>query len=178
MLNEDSKRYGPLRSTAAVKPRVTSPEPAFYALGSGETLVALRGGDVPAAQRLEARSADETLPENALHYDITGGLNENCVRVLWAEEKPRWLCLRTYTGAQYMDLEAKKRPPAVFALAGDDAYAYCDKNPCEMCSFRCKNGFVLFAFFEKYGLVRLELNRIASTQGSLDYRTRTPQHNQ
>ncbi|MGI5978663.1 MAG: hypothetical protein ACOX66_04085 [Oscillospiraceae bacterium] len=179
MLSEDSKRYGPLRSTAAVKPRVTTQEPAFYAGESGDVFIALNGADIPGARRQDTRDATEVLlDENALRYDIVGGLNENCVRVFWTEDKPQWLCLRTYTGVQYMDLSAKKRPPAVFALAGDDAYAYCDKNPCEMCSFRCKNGFVLYAFFEQYGLVRMELNRIASTQGSLDYRTSTPQRNQ
>ena len=63
-----------------------------------------------------------------------------------------------------MFLDGKTRPPAVFALGGKDAYAYCDKDPCEKCSFRCKNGFVLYAWFEEYGLYAMPINQIASSR--------------
>lgn len=69
-----------------------------------------------------------------------------------------------------METGARKRSPAVFALAGEDAYAYCDKDPCEMCSFRCKNGFVLYACYGGV-LYAVPVNRIAVTSGSPESRT-------
>ena len=178
----DAKRIGPLRCLAATKPRIDRPPISFFRCAVCGSVLR---GTLPegkncgeSAERLAPKPAEE-LPEGLeLSYDITGGLNENCIRVFWQGKNPDWLCLDTFTGAQHMEIKSKKRPPAVFALASEDAYAYCDKNPCEKCSFRCKNGFVLYAWYEGEGLYSLPLNQIAATPGSSEYMTRTQQHNQ
>ena len=52
----------------------------------------------------------------------------------------------------------------VFGLAGEDAYAYCDKDPCVECTFRCKRGFGLYYYFEELGVVYLPLDRMCARQ--------------
>ena len=169
---------------ASAKPRMTLPEPGFFRCGTcGAVFCDFTGrAAAPACcgmemERLVPRDADALFESGALRYDIVGGLNENCLRAFWRDTAPEWLCLLTYTGGQYMKISEKKRPPAVFALAGEDAYAYCDKDPCEMCSFRCKNGFVLYAFMGG-ALYALPVSRIAATSGSPESRTSGPQHSQ
>lgn len=54
----------------------------------------------------------------------------------------------------------KKWPPIVFALADEDAFAYCDKNPCVECTFRCKRGMEIYAYVDNIGLVILPLDRM------------------
>ncbi|MFB0919259.1 MAG: hypothetical protein QMB62_00020, partial [Oscillospiraceae bacterium] len=145
----EAKRVGPCRYLAASKPRIDRAPISFFLCHTCKTVLK---GTLPEgkscetfccgkkAERLIPKPAEE-LPEGiSLTYEIVGGLNENCVRVFWSGISPHWLYLETFTGGQHIDI--KKRPPAVFALAGEDAYAYCDKDPCEKCSFRCKNGFV------------------------------------
>ncbi|MEA4896081.1 MAG: hypothetical protein VB064_12605 [Oscillospiraceae bacterium] len=182
---DEKKRIGPLRYLAASKPRISREPVAFFQC---KTCGAILSGTLPErggcellccgvkAGRLLPRPAEDLPSGIGLTYDIVGGLNENCVRVFWEGKCPDWLFLETFTGWQHMDI--KKRPPAVFALAGEDAYAYCDKDPCEKCSFRCKNGFVLYAWYEGEGLYSLPLNQIAATPGSSGSTTRTPPHNQ
>ena len=55
----------------------------------------------------------------------------------------------------------KKFPPLVFALAAEDAFAYCNKIPCEECAFRCKSGFELYALIEGVGIVKRSMDRIS-----------------
>ena len=47
----------------------------------------------------------------------------------------RWFGLKTFTGMQHKYVTPKKWPPVVFALADEDAFAYCDKNPCVPVSY-------------------------------------------
>ena len=178
-------RVGPCRYLAASKPLMDRAPVSFFrchvcgavlrgTLSEGKDCELFCCGEK--AERLVGLPAEELPQGTDLSYDIVGGLNENCVRVFWTGKSPDWLYLETFTGGQHRSI--KKRPPAVFALAGEDAYAYCDKNPCEKCSFRCKNGFVLYAYFEGLGLYSLPLNQIAATQGSEANMTKTPPHNQ
>ena len=171
-MSEESRRIGPCRCMASAKPQMQLPEPGFFRCEScGAVLCDFAGGARPPAccgaemQKLLPLDAQALFQSGALRYDIVGGLNENCLRVFWRDKVPSWLYLLTYTGGQYMKTDAKKRPPAVFALAGEDAYAYCDKDPCEMCSFRCKSGFVLYACYDGT-LYALPVNQIAATSGS------------
>lgn len=183
----DPRRIGPLRYLAASKPRMDRPPISFFrcsdcgnvirtTVSENKTVELLCDGHC--MERLIPKNT-ESLPEGSeLHYDIVGGQNENCIRVFWSGKRPTWLYLETFTGGQHMVIKENKRPPAVFALAGEDAYAYCDKDPCEMCSFRCKNGFVLYAWYENDELYSVEINRIAATPGSSESTTRTQQHSQ
>jgi len=181
------RRIGPRRYLAAAKPQIDRPPIRFFRCSSCGTILR---GTFPAdsdcrlsccGQNCEplVPISEEMLPEcRSLSYDIVGGLNENCVRAFWQGKNPDWLYLETFTGGQQMFLKSKKRPPAVFALSGEDAYAYCDKDPCVKCSFRCKSGFVLYAYFEGEGLYALPINQIAATPGSSASMTKTLPHNQ
>ena len=101
-----------------------------------------------------------------LSYLIFGSQNENAIKAYWEcddpEEKPLWVWLRTFTGGQLKYLSPKKRSPLLFGLADEDAYAYCDKDPCVECTFRCKRGFELFYYFPKRGVLRLPLERMTA----------------
>ena len=171
-MSDESRRIGPCRCMLSAKPLMQLPEPGFFRCTEcGAVFCDWTGkAKAPACcgaemQRLIPQDAETLVQSGALRYDVVGGFNENCIRVFWSGETPSWLYLLTYTGGQYMQLSAKKRSPAVFALAGEDAYAYCDKDPCEMCSFRCKNGFVLYACCDG-ALYAVPVNRIAATSGS------------
>lgn len=172
-MNPESARIGPCRYLAAAKPRLERELVSFLRCGVCGTVLtglpspAMNGLPVccgSSMEKLTPRQAEE-LPGGTLDYDIVGGLNENCVRAYWTGQKPAWLYLETFTGGQLFYLDEKSRSPAVFALGGKDAYAYCDKDPCEMCKFRCKSGFSLYAYYEGEGLFVLPLNRIGSSHG-------------
>ena len=116
------------------------------------------------AEVLTATPNDALPKDLRLDYQITGGLNENCVVVTWGKERPSWIYLETFRGGQYVDVEPRSYKE-VLAFAGKDAYAYCDKIPCAECSFRCKHGFVIYAYLPDTGLVSLEMNRISTAKG-------------
>ena len=108
-----------------------------------------------------AESAGDSLK---VSYQITGGYNDNAVRVSWraesSEYKPEWIYLKTFTGGYLKYIGDAKRSPLVFALADTDAFAYCDEDPCLECVFRCKRGFVIYVYNEKAGLIEIPLDKM------------------
>lgn len=105
----------------------------------------------------------------AFAYRIVGGYDANAVQVTWdlaphlaqrAEHPVRlaWVVLKTFTGLQIKYPLPGKKAPLVFALADEDAYVYCDEPVCQECTFRCKQGMVLYGAFEGVGVVRLPLS--------------------
>ena len=75
----------------------------------------------------------------------------------------------TFTGMQHKYVTPKKWPPVVFALADEDAFAYCDKNPCVQCTFRCKREFEIYAYVENIGMVVKHLDEwVAPGSASTD----------
>lgn len=154
---------------------VAGNRPASFS-GTGRTLV----GEPPYAhldaassccgrpmERLRAVDAEELPPGIELDYAIVGGYNNNAVKLSWRIEREgcslSWAALKTFTGVQLSYVMPKKRSPLVFALADEDAYAYCDEDPCLECIFMCKRGFVFLAYVEGFGLVRLPLERAVAT---------------
>lgn len=130
----------------------------------------LTGDTGPGALReLPLLSADE-LPEGLeFGYRIVGGYDANAVQVRWrvpadlagkdgAPVALRWAALKTFTGLQVKYPLPNKRPPLVFALADEDAYVYCDEPVCKECTFRCKQGLVLYGAFAGVGIVRVPLS--------------------
>ena len=179
-MNDESRRVGPCRYLYTQKPRVTRESVSFFRCEKCKTV--LRGWPTDGCKanivccgepmkRLMPKTLEELPTGRKLSYQILGGLNENCAKISWSGEQPLWLYLETFSGGQYMELGGKKRYSAVFAFAGEDAYAYCDKDPCQQCSFNCKNGFVLYACYEDGEVFEMPLNLIAATQGSPEHRT-------
>jgi hypothetical protein len=99
-----------------------------------------------------------------MNYLIVGGFNNNAIEFIWEsidkDTVPTWVMLKTFTGTQTKYIMPQKRSPLVFALADEDAYVYCDEDPCLECMFRCKLGFVFYVFVPKLGLIRLPLTRM------------------
>ena len=134
-------------------PYAPAPDPATACGGSFE--------------RLATADASSQADRIELSYDVVGGFDSNALRVFWdvREEgcEPRWFALKTFTGMQVKYTLPGKRAPIVFALGDEDAYAYCDEDPCIGCTFRCKRGFELYGYVERIGLVKLEVHREAVT---------------
>lgn len=99
-----------------------------------------------------------------LEYQIIGGYNDNAVRVTWnstaGKNAPEWIYLKTFTGGYLKYVSETKRSPMVFALADTDAFAYCDEDPCLECVFRCKRGFIIYAYIGGAEVVEIPLDRM------------------
>lgn len=124
-------------------------------------------------ERIELVDAADVEDRFKLTYQILGGMNNNCINVNWRSVdstcKPRWFGLKTFTGMQYKYVTPKKWPPIVFALADEDAFAYCDKNPCVQCTFRCKREFEIYAYVENIGMAVKHLDEwVAPGSASTD----------
>lgn len=118
------------------------------------------------AERLIPGEAGEVAEQVTLTYQITGGYNDNAVRVSWRtgdkECTPQWIYLKTFTGGYLKYVTETKRSPMVFALADTDAFAYCDEDPCLECVFRCKRGFVIYVYAGAAGLVEIPLDKMTA----------------
>lgn len=118
------------------------------------------GKEMEAVSSIPNEQLDSSLQ---LDYKIRGSLNNNCIVVTWGKVKPEWILLESFRGSQFFYVENSFKE--VFALAGTDAYAYCDKDPCKECSFRCKRGFVIYALMPGIGIVKREVDRISTDKG-------------
>lgn len=186
------QEYSITRTRATWKPRVTADDLPFFQDEASETTLFAIAGKQPAFQSGTGRTLVAELPyahleENAapslekapfvemddlpegveMTYRIDGGFNNNCIVFSWSIEETTpyalsWVALKTFTGMQLKYLLPKKRSPLVFALADEDAFAYCNKIPCEECAFRCKSGFAIYARIEHLGIVRMPLDRISA----------------
>lgn len=117
----------------------------------------------------------EDLPEDiTLDFQFRGGFNANCVKVKWqikmgAPYKIEWVAIKTFTGTQLKYVTPKKYSPLTFAFADEDAYCYCDSDPCEECMFRRKYGMTSYVYVDGVGLVRMSFDRMrASGAGESD----------
>lgn len=164
------QRYSPRRSRATRKPSVTCPETVFYRCPKcGQVIQQLdrprEGGTLiccgTAMERLEPKQLAELPAGMRLDHRIVGGYNDNAVEFIWDGPcQLEWVFLRTFTGGCIKYPPPKKRPPIIFSLADEDAYAYCDESPCLECVFRCKRGFILYAYLSGVGLVELPIDRM------------------
>ncbi len=118
------------------------------------------GKEMEAVEPIPAAEVEDRFK---LTYEIAGGLNSNCIQVNWRSVdstcKPRWFGLKTFTGIMHKYVQPKKWPPITFALADEDAFAYCSKDPCIQCTFRCKREFEIYAWVENLGMVVKKLDQ-------------------
>lgn len=144
------------------------PAPLNHATGYHHGIISpmLRGGKVVLQERFCCVEAIELMNREKVTYSMgatRGSLNNNCIVVNWGQVKPQWLLLETFRGSQFVYVEHAYKE--VFALAGLDAYAYCDKDPCKECSFRCKRGFALYAYLPGIGVVVRPIDQILTDKG-------------
>lgn len=113
---------------------------------------------------LESKAPSEVLDKVLIDYKITGGYNENVVEVFWEIKKEtvciEWIYLKTFTGGQLKYVTNPKKTSFIFAMADEDAYVYCDEDPCLECTFRCKRGFEIYACIKGKGLIKIPLERM------------------
>ena len=165
------QEYGPRRSRATRKPSIQCPDVVFYRcdrcgmiherIGRAETRPEIRccGREMEELKPVPVSGAGEGI---SITYQIVGGYNDNAVRVSWKLDAPyelEWLYLKTYTGGYMKYLIPGKRPPMVFALADEDAFAYCDESPCLECVFWCKRGFVIYGYVTEKGLIEVPIDK-------------------
>lgn len=167
------QEFSPLRSRASRKPWPECPDIVLYRCRQcGGLYQALGSGSGPgpaccgaAMERLAPVSPGGLAPLVFLEYKIVGGFNNNAVQVFWetqeASARPAWIMLRTFTGSYIKYVAPQKAPPLIFPLSDEDAYVYCDRPECERCVFRCKKGFVIYAYSPSLGLVELGLDKVA-----------------
>ncbi|WP_411682250.1 hypothetical protein [Clostridium thailandense] len=166
------EEFGPRRSREAKKPKVLCPPLGFYQCrhcGSIFQALSLKERALPECcdeemERLEAQAPSEFSDEFLIDYKIIGGYNENVVEVFWKIKNKsisiEWVYLRTFTGGQLKYVVNPKKTTFVFALADEDAYVYCDEDPCLECVFQCKRGFEIYARIKEKGLIRVPLERM------------------
>lgn len=179
------------RSHATTKPRVSCEDLPFYhphlgsvALGLAGSGPSRLGGEIrtPTAEPayLDFFSENEEEKESAVSfvaledlpecvsvdYKFVGSFNNNALKVSWDirsdEYAIDWVAVKTFTGIQVKYVIPKKHSPLVFAFADEDAFAYCDKDPCIECKFRCKAGMVAYIAVRNLGIVRMPLERMAT----------------
>ncbi len=185
-----SQEFRITRTHATWKPRVTAEDIPFFEVGdSGDVLLGM-GGQTEAYHSGSGRSLVAELPYASAHsnevtathanlvsldevpegihlnYRIDGGFNNNCIVFEWSIDDPekcaiKWVCIKTFTGMQIKYVTPKKRSPLIFAFADEDAFAYCDKMPCEECAFRCKSGFYAYACISNVGIVKMPIDRVS-----------------
>ncbi len=182
------QKFGPRRCRDTRKPPADQcPDVVFYRCGECGALYVVTKGNNGKDRKTECceRMAELLLPvngivdsgqsqdftvqssvSNLITYEITGGYNDNAVRVFWKngrpELKPEWIYLKTFTGGYLKYVMDGKRAPMVFALADTDAFAYCDEEVCLECVFRCKRGFVIYAYFKESGLVEIPIDKMTA----------------
>jgi len=166
------REFSARRSRATTKPLVNCPKVTFCRCGVCGRVVQLldwQQSESPitcCGQTMEwlIPVAANTFPEVGLNYEIIGGYNDSAVRVSWNIEKPgcrpKWVYLHTFIGGYMKYVLPEKKPPLVFSLADEDAYAYCNESPCLECVFRCKRGFEIYAYIRNFGLIVLPLDRM------------------
>lgn len=153
MVERQARRRGPsiTRTKTRRKPPLLRQALDWYQAEDGQMLVSMLG---PAAglTPVAVQPADDA---HALTYQIYGGLDRNAIKVdvsaIADEHHLQWIALMTFTGMQYKRVTPGKTE-YIFALADEDAYAYCGKDPCEECVFKCKNGFMLYLACQEDGI--------------------------
>jgi len=113
---------------------------------------------------LEEKASSEISDEVLIDYKIIGGYNENAVEVFWKIKKGtisiEWIYLKTFTGGQLKYVTNPLKTSFMFAMADEDAYVYCDEDPCLECTFRCKRGFEIYVYIKEKGLIKIPLERM------------------
>jgi hypothetical protein len=168
------QEFASRRSKETKKPRVACPNVIFYCCRHCRSVyqaTSLKEGAIPMCcnermDKLEEKSHLELSNEISIDYKITGGYNENTVEVLWKIKgeniSVEWIYLKTFTGGQLKYVTNTKKASFRFAMADEDAYVYCDENPCLECVFQCKRGFEIYVHINGNELIKIPLERMHS----------------
>ncbi|MCI1964934.1 MAG: hypothetical protein LKJ17_02170 [Oscillospiraceae bacterium] len=162
-------KFGPRRARETSKPKPICGDPQFFLCEScGSVFQMIGAADVQASCcSAPMKKLQPVLWEPGcglqIEYQIVGGFNENAVRVVWSADtedfEPEWIYLRTFTGGQLKYVMSNQKS-IVFALAGTDAYCYCNEDPCLECTFRCKREFAIYVWNKTLGLLQIPMDKM------------------
>lgn len=160
----------------STKPTFIRPNPNFYRCpqcGAFLVTMAIRDATSPitcCGKTLVALRVNDTTTTDALAQQhqplmtISGGFESNTLSVtvgnpahpMTADHYLEWIFIYTFQGGQFKYLPPGAPPEATFALAGNDAYVYCDRPICKgkQCKFNCKRGFSAYTWCNQHGLWR------------------------
>lgn len=171
----ENQKFGVRRSRETTKPKANCPEALFYYCshcGSVFQGTIIRNACIPSCcnEKMALLKPKEFLDFSSsilINYRIIGGYNENAVEVLWQIKEDKsileWIYLKTFTGGQLKYVTNQKKASFTFALADEDAYVYCDEDPCLECTFRCKRGFEIYGYLKEKGLIKIPLERMQAS---------------
>ena len=147
------------------KPAAIAPSPHLFRLKDGSYVWDILGAG-PDGEEIPARRGDDQA-RYKIHYAFVGGKRHHCValRVEDRTEGPHdieWLYVRSYTGGQIRFIREGEEAEALLAMAEDDAYMFCQNDPCIECAFACKVGFEFYAYSTSEGLIKDEAKIIYS----------------
>lgn len=159
------KKRSLTRSHATSIPKTISPMPALFLKIDSATKIwdilgmsnALSDALDPAWDRINPhRPSDQS--KYRIQYAYIGGPDQFTVELVveGAEANAHdieWLYVRTHTGGQIKFMKEDQAAKALFAMADDDAYMFCQNDPCLECAFACKVEFAFFAFSRSEGLL-------------------------
>ena len=166
--------FGPRRSRETRKPEVVCPPLFFYICrhcGNIYQSITENKNFLPqccgsSMERMHPCDASTMSSKISIYYKIIGGYNENAVKVSWqshqADINVAWLYLRTFTGGMLKYVTNLQKSSFTFALADEDAYVYCDEDPCLECTFRCKRGFEIYVALTNNFLIKLPLEKMTA----------------
>ena len=181
MIEAEHRRVYPTDCTSSRRPSYRTEEPIFYRCGTcGTVQVCFRPAGSPDPEEegpgrccgrplelLVPQETDGEQAEHGLQYCIFGGASHNTVRIevdggrhpMTEEHRIEWIFLRTFQGGQMKYLPLRSGAAALFSMANEDAFVFCDREVCQMgwerCLFQCKRGHAAYAYCSKHGLYRL-----------------------
>ena len=106
--------------------------------------------------------------EHTMKFCIFGGFSHNAVRVEVGDGRHpmteghhiEWIFLHSFQGGQMKYLPLRGESAALFAMANEDAFVFCDRDVCRMgwehCLFQCKRGHTAYAYCSRDGLYHLK----------------------
>jgi len=119
--------------------------------------------------KLELTQDPQLKKEHEMAFAVFGGFFKNTIRLtvddgmhpMDDDHHIEWMYLRTYQGGQIKYLPLHRSSAAMFMMAEEDSYVYCNREVCRMgwehCQFQCKRLNIGYAYCNKHGLFRIVL---------------------
>lgn len=156
-------------------PKAIAPFPVMYEK-NGETCLIwdVFGQDqVASALGNEWHVIEAKIPDVSskyrIKYAIVGGQENHAFDVkvegaVAGEHDIEWIYIRSVTGGQFKLTPKEKDAHVLFAMAAEDAYMFCQNDPCIECAFGCKLGFEMYAYSKSEGLIKDAVKIVFSVQ--------------
>lgn len=142
------------------KPEQIAPAPVLYKSDGGEKIFwDLLGQGAPEGAEVIEPKGPRDWQRYHFHYAFVGGKNHHSVEITFDDAKAgthdiEWIYVRSHTGGQIRFIQPDDEAYALFAMAENDAYMFCENDPCIECAFACKVGFEFFVYSRSEGLLK------------------------